>query len=94
MGSTNVRYALEPLANFNFSFSPGFSLGSVALLKAENRFNGLHRDIDHFGTAPETVKTVAEIQCAAVTPRLKPGENEKLNFARGSEAYRTFVERH
>jgi len=40
----------------------------VALLKAENRFNGLHRDIDHFGAAPETVKTVAEIQCAAVTP--------------------------
>jgi len=66
--STNVRYASEPLAKFNFSFSPGFSLGSVALLKAENRFNGLHRDIDHFGAAPETVKTVAEIQCAAVTP--------------------------
>jgi len=28
----------------------------------------------------------------AADPRLKPGENEKLSFARASEAYRTFVE--
>ena len=27
----------------------------------------------------------------ALIPRLKPGENEKLDFARGSKAYRTFV---
>jgi hypothetical protein len=31
-------------------------------LKAENRFNGLHRNIEDFGAASETVKTVAEIQ--------------------------------
>jgi hypothetical protein len=65
--------ASEPLAKLNFSFSPGFSLGSVARLKAENRFNGLHRDIDHFG-APETVKTVSEIQCAAVPQAKAWGE--------------------
>jgi hypothetical protein len=59
---------LETLAKFNFSFSPGFNLGSVALLKAENRFNGLHRDIEHFDAASETVKTVADIQRRAVTP--------------------------
>jgi hypothetical protein len=29
----------------HFSFSPGFSLGSVSL-KAENRFNGLHGNIE------------------------------------------------
>ena len=59
--------ALETLAK-STSFSPDFSLGSVALLKAENRFNGLHRDIDNFGAASETVKTVADIQRRAVTP--------------------------
>ena len=52
------------LQNSTFSFTPGFSLGSVALLKAENRFNGLHRE----SAASETVKTVAEFQRPAVTP--------------------------
>ena len=64
----NLDDKLKSLAKLNFSFSPGFSLGSVALLKAENRFNGLHREIDNIGAASEIVKTVAEFQRPAVTP--------------------------
>ena len=61
-------------------------------MKAENRFNGLLRNIDNFGAASETVKTVAGNLTGRCDPRLKPGENEKLNFARASKAYRTFVD--
>jgi len=50
-GSYVTRTSFRDSCKINFSFSPDFSLGSVALLKAENRFNGLHRDIDNFGAA-------------------------------------------
>ena len=37
----------------------------MALLKAENRFNGLHGAIEDFAAASETVKTVAGRQAEA-----------------------------
>ena len=55
------------LRKFNFSFFPGLSLGEYAC-EAENRFNGLHGNIEDFGAASETVKTVAEIPLPALTP--------------------------
>jgi hypothetical protein len=42
------RQAEEPLAKFNFSFSPGFSLGSQPMLNFVNRFNGFRRCAEIF----------------------------------------------
>ena len=79
--------ASEPLAKFNFSFSPSFSLGSEARLTGET-VSTVYLEIANFGAASETVKTVAEFQRAGCNPKLKLGENEKLNFASRSSACR------
>jgi hypothetical protein len=47
----------------NFSFSPGFSLGLVAPLKAKNRFNGLQSGTSIWAQFLKTVKTVREVHC-------------------------------
>ena len=75
---SDVRYTLEPLAQFNFSFSPGFSLGSQRDVNFGNRFNGFRGCGEIFNISMETVETVFSFQ-KSTDPRLKPGENEKLN---------------
>jgi hypothetical protein len=50
----------------SISHSPQALAWGHALLEAENRFNGLHGNIEDFSATSETVKTVAEIQ--RVTP--------------------------
>jgi hypothetical protein len=46
--SAPQRQAEEPLAKFNFSFSPGFILGSQRALNFSNRFNGFRRCAEIF----------------------------------------------
>jgi hypothetical protein len=65
----------------NFSFSPSFSLGLGATRKVVNRFNGLNRNTRIF---LKPLKRFGD-SLRALIPRLKPGENEKLDFARCSE---------
>ena len=72
------------LQKLNFSFSPSFSLGIRARIKAWNRFNGF-RKIPVFLHKP--LKRLSTFRVAH-NPKLKLGENEKLSFARVSLACR------
>jgi hypothetical protein len=63
-----VNGKIKSLLEKSASHSPQALAWGSALLKAENRFNGLHGNIEDSCAASETVKTVAEIQCPAVTP--------------------------
>jgi len=59
-------------------------------LSFSNRFNGFERSAEIF-ISMQTVETVSAFK-RATDPRLKPGENQRLDFVKGSKVYRTFVE--
>jgi len=59
---------LQRLLQKSTSHSPQALAWGQCSFEAENRFNGLYGNIEDFGAASETVKTVAEIQRRAVTP--------------------------
>jgi hypothetical protein len=51
----------------SISHSPQALAWGQCACEAENRFNGLHGNIEDFGAASKTVKTIAEVPCPAVT---------------------------